>query len=131
MGLDMFAWSVNPADLDKQDRDRQVDVTLPRQEIDELFYWRKHHDLHGWMEQLYRSKGGAAESFNCVTVRLTEEDLKKLEADIKAHCLPATTGFFFGNNPPDPESDEHDLKFIFEARHQLALGRAVFYDSWW
>lgn len=130
MGLDMFAWSVNPDALHHQDKDRQADVTMPEEKY-ELFYWRKHHDLHGWMEKLYRAKGGAAQYFNCVTVRLTDADLKQLEEDIRQHCLPATTGFFFGNNPPDPESDEHDLTFIVKAREAIRNGRAVFYDSWW
>jgi hypothetical protein len=32
----------------------------------ELHYWRKHPNLHGWMEQHYREKGDSAKSFNCV-----------------------------------------------------------------
>jgi hypothetical protein len=27
----------------------------------ELAYWRKHPSLHGWMEHLFRAKGGTAE----------------------------------------------------------------------
>ena len=131
MGLDMYAWTVDPADLDDQDVTRQVDVTLPKQNVNELWYWRKHHDLHGWMESLYRQKGGAAESFNCVTVRLTYADLTRLEIAIKGNELPATTGFFFGNNPPDEESNEQDMKFIAAAKQAIEDGKAVFYDSWW
>jgi hypothetical protein len=131
MGLDMYAWTVDPADLDDQDVTRQVDVTLPKQNVNELWYWRKHHDLHGWMESLYRQKGGAAESFNCVTVRLTYADLTRLEIAIKGNELPATTGLFFGNNPPDEESNEQDMKFISAAKQAIEDGKAVFYDSWW
>lgn len=131
MGLDMYAWTVDPADLDDQDVTRQVDVTLPRDNINELWYWRKHHDLHGWMERLYREKGGAAESFNCVTVRLTFADLTRLEIAIKNNDLPATTGFFFGDNPPDKESNEQDMKFIAAAKQAIADRKVVFYDSWW
>lgn len=131
MGLDMYAWTVDPADLDEQDVTRQVDVTLPRQNVSELWYWRKHHDLHGWMERLYREKGGAAESFNCVTVRLTFADLTRLEIAIANNDLPATTGFFFGDNPPDKESNEQDMKFIAAAKQAIADRKVVFYDSWW
>lgn len=131
MGLDMYAWTVDPADLDDQDVTRQVDVTLPRDNINELWYWRKHHDLHGWMERLYREKGGAAESFNCVTVRLTFADLTRLEIAIANNDLPATTGFFFGDNPPDKESNEQDMKFIAAAKQAIADRKVVFYDSWW
>lgn len=131
MGLDMYAWSVRPDDLHELDRHKLVDVVLPKREVAELWYWRKHHDLHGWMERLYRSKGGSAESFNCVTVRLTEADLTQLENDVKSDVLPETSGFFFGNYPPDDESREQDLKFIARARSEIHQGRAVFYDSWW
>lgn len=131
MGLDMYAWSVPAEALSEGDVVRSVDVSLPRDEVEQICYWRKHHDLHGWMEQLYRIKGGAAESFNCVTVRLTYADLTRLEMVIKERLLPETTGFFFGNNPPDPESDKRDLEFVEKAKEEIKAGKVVFYDSWW
>lgn len=129
MGLDMYAWRV-------AGEDARGDFDVARNEegyakTEELHYWRKHHDLHGWMERLYRSKGGDAESFNCVMVRLNEEDLDQLEKDIKSYSLPNTTGFFFGNNPPDTESDAEDLNFVQKCREVLKEGDAVYYDSWW
>jgi len=48
------------------------------------------------MENLYREKGGADDSFNCVNVRLNRTDIDRLEADIKEQRLPHTMGFFFG-----------------------------------
>jgi hypothetical protein len=96
-----------------------------------LWYWRKHHDLHGWFEKLYRAKGGTKESFNCVKVRLQPHDLDALQFDLLNSALPETTGFFFGNNPPDLESLSGDLKFIQAARDAIAAGDAVYYDSWW
>ena len=36
-------------------------------------YWRKHSDLQGYMEDLYRDKGGTGE-FNCVDLILSKED---------------------------------------------------------
>lgn len=97
----------------------------------EFYYWRKHHDLHGWMGGLYLSKGGANPDFNCNTLRLTSKDLDELESSIKDRQLPATRGFFFGDNPPDEESDDYDLDFIKKAREAINSGKAVFYDSWW
>lgn len=131
MGLDMYVWSVNPDDLSDQDVVRQVDVILQKQHVSEIWYWRKHHDLHGWMHNLYREKGGTAELFNCVTVRLTIKDLDRLEKDVIENKLPETTGFFFGNNPPDEESINEDKQFIAAAREAIKNGRVVFYDSWW
>jgi hypothetical protein len=129
MGLDMYAWRVA-----KEDAISDFEIAKSDEvgfKVDEFFYWRKHHDLHGWMENLYRSKGGTDKSFNCSAVRLTLEDLDKLEKDIKSRLLPETTGFFFGNNSPDTESDDRDLEFICKAREIIATGDAVYYDSWW
>ena len=109
MGLDMYAYRV------KQEH-ALGDFEIAKDEndyshVEEFYYWRKHHDLHGWMERLYRSKGGPQETFNCT--------------------LPETQGFFFGTNPPDAESLDRDLKFIQAARDILAEGDVVYYDSWW
>ena len=129
MGLDMYAWKVKAEDA-------LGDFNIAKDEegqskIEEMFYWRKHHDLHGWMENLYRQKGGEKDSFNCVPVRLTEDDLFELEQDVRRKELPETTGFFFGNNPQDKESIKHDLEFINRARTAINEGYAVYYDSWW
>ena len=129
MGLDMYAWRVKANDVID-------DFTVAKDEegyskFEEIHYWRKHHDLHGWMEKLYRNKGGAKESFNCVPVRLTMENLDALQFDLLNDALPETQGFFFGTNPPDLESLAEDLKFIQKARDAINEGDAVYYDSWW
>lgn len=124
MGLDMYAYSTTKENVD--DNNEFID----RDAVDEFYYWRKHHDLHGWMERLYRERGGNG-SFNCEKVKLTNDDLDALETAVKEYKLPHTEGFFFGNNPPDKESVEYDLQFIERARQELASGRVVFYDSWW
>lgn len=130
MGLDMYAYSIEKADLP------QVDFEINRDDPTadtrtEIYYWRKHHDLHGWMHQLYTKKGGQSPVFNCDNVRLMPEDLDQLEQDVKEGKLPATTGFFFGNFPPDDESKKEDLEFIRLAREAIANGDAVYYTSWW
>jgi hypothetical protein len=128
MGLDMYAKRA-PKELLG---DSEVDFEIPEDErIQDLFYWRKHHLLHSWMENLYRQKGGTDEMFNCVPVRLTEADLAALETAINAGTLPPTTGFFFGNYAPDAETLKQDMEFIALARQALAEGDAVYYDSWW
>lgn len=127
MGLDMFAWRVKNQDV----IDDFTIVSSDTGKVEEIKYWRKHHDLHGWMESLYHAKGGENDVFNCQKVRLTLEDLDKLEADVVANRLPDTTGFFFGNNPPDLDSIAGDLQFIVRARQVINEGDAVYYDSWW
>jgi len=94
----------------------------------EIAYWRKHPDLHGWMENLYREKGGREQSFNGDLVVLTLKDLDRLEEDILRKNLPKTSGFFFGESG---EISLKDLEFILEARKAIQEGDTVFYDSSW
>ena len=121
MGLDMYAMTT------MQKPDKPVDFKA--EDAGDLHYWRKHPNLHGWMADLYYAKGGTAESFNCVTVELTAEDLDALETSIKSGELPETEGFFFGRT--DGTETEDDLAFIAKARAAIAEGKTVFYDSWW
>lgn len=97
----------------------------------ELYYWRKFNALHGWMEDLYRIKGGAKESFNCTTVRLDAKDLDRLEMDTGNNKLVPINGFFFGAQTIYPEDLESVAIFIAKAREALAEGKTCWYDSWW
>lgn len=125
MGLDMYAYAVSK-------RDALNDFEMAQgSEKEELQYWRKHHDLHGWMEKLYRDKGGDAESFNCIPVQLTVDDLDDLQQAILDDNLPRTSGFFFGDNPPDLETMREDLIFVQKCRMAIKEGKVVYYDSWW
>jgi hypothetical protein len=124
MGLDMYAFTVDAKDVG----DAVTDVALGDNAV-ELFYWRKFNALHGWMEQLYRSKKGLRVDFNCTTVRLTSEDLDRLERE--ANNLQPVAGFFFGEQTLYPEDLESVADFIAKAREALAEGKAVYYDSWW
>ena len=121
MGLDMYAFAT------KESLATPVDFKV--EEVSELHTWRKHPNLHGWMQDLYYAKGGRQEDFNCVPVVLTTDDLDRLEVDIKARKLPDTVGFFFGDS--DGTEMEGDLAFIAKAREALAAGLTVYYDSWW
>jgi hypothetical protein len=109
----------------------------------EIAYWRKHPNLHGWMEQLWRNKkytvqpqdaskfiGPESDNFNGIELELTWEDLDALEEDIKNARLPATRGFFFGDGSDEYYRDQ-DLKFIKEARAEIFTGLKVFYNSSW
>ena len=124
MGLDMYVYY----------RDAAYGIEMPQidfggsEMVDaEIAYFRKHANLHGWMEKLYREKGGQAESFNCVNLRLTAEDIDRLEKDVEA--LPHTTGFFFGVS--DASDTVKTRLMIRDAREKIAAGHAVYYTSWW
>ena len=116
MGLDMLALTTTEKPASEVDFDAVNHC--------QLHYWRKHPDLHGWMENLYREKGGTTESFNCVRVVLAPPDLDRLEADIKERRLPETQGFFFGDS--DGSETPHDLTFIGKARAAIQAGLTVY-----
>lgn len=133
MGLDMYAFTVSAkvAGDNVVDLKRNDDYGNALFESTELYYWRKFNALHGWMEDLYREKGGTGKDFNCNTVRLNEVDLRRLEQDVFNNELKPRNGFFFGSQEIYPEDLESVTDFIAKARQALADGKAVFYDSWW
>lgn len=124
MGLDMYAMTTTITP------DAPVDFTIADDiPVTRLYYWRKHPDLHGWMEQLYRAKGGIEAAFNGDKLVLTLADLDALETAVRGQSLPYTVGFFFGES--EPEFAEDDLEFIAKARDAIRDGLTVYYDSWW
>ena len=128
MGLDMYAWTVPLQWAGDNEVDYQPDAD---RESEQIYYWRKFNALHGWMEDLYRSKGGDRKHFNCTTVRLTDKDLDRLEMDTGNNKLVPVNGFFFGAQEIFPEDLETVAEFVAKARAAIAEGKAVFYDSWW
>ena len=150
MGLDMYAYVANrkgqqseyyeTAEFDKTVNEFvSTTVTKPY----EIAYWRKHPNLHGWMEKLWLRKNGYPSntddqfiegkeppSFNGIELELTWDDLDELESAIRHGQLPDTEGFFFGN-PADNHYYEQDLEFVNNAKAEVFLGLKVFYNSSW
>ena len=126
MGLDMYAFIVDV----EVARGGVTDVALG-DNAEQISYWRKFNALHGWMEDLYRQKRGLRHDFNCTTVRLTANDLDRLEMDTGNNKLVPVNGFFFGAQEIFPEDLESVADFVKVARQSIADGKAVFYDSWW
>ena len=146
MGLDQYAYVAaragqraeywDGAELDQYGKSVNTKVSEPR----ELAYWRKHPNLQGWMESLWKKKMHEANqelpesewdsSFNGIELELTGQDLDALERAVKKHQLPKTSGFFFGKDS-DQHYYQHDLEFIKNARAELFMGLKVFYNSSW
>jgi len=124
MGLDMYAFALKGEVRSEVDFD-----TNNIQDYEELHYWRKHPNLHGWMQNLYYDKGGKDDSFNGSDVVLTESDLDSLEQDIIDGNLPNTSGFFFGQT--DGSERDDDLEFVAKARKAIKEGKTVYYSSSW
>ena len=153
MGLDMYAYkSKHKPDRKCNFRDYEMpdtDVTYDRIEKgdEELFYWRKHPNLHGWMQELYIENGGYIRGggpvvniveelpedewvqFNGNSVELDLKDLDRLEEAVNNEELPETIGFFFGKSHPSYKYD--DLNFIKAARSSIEEGFYVYYTSSW
>ena len=123
MGLDQYAKVVK-----REYNNETLTETITKTEI---CYWRKHNALHGWMENLYESKGGDGE-FNCVNLNLTSEDLKELEEDVVDKDLPETKGFFFGEDTRECDHQKlQTLKFLSKAKKALNEGNEIEYSAWY
>jgi hypothetical protein len=114
MGLDMY--------LNK----RLADNTS----LENIGGWRKHANLHGYMESLYRARGGT-DDFNCIPLELTKDDCEKILALSKdrEEGFETAEGFFWGQSYP--EHNEETIEHMEEALEAIKLGYTIYYDSWW
>jgi hypothetical protein len=155
MGLDQYVWASEKrptTDVDFDLGDYTTDLNHPdcwevdeNGETDKIFgnllkcktghkavaYFRKHPDLHGAIDQIYRRKGGTKlhwDSFHGNVV-LDLEDIEALEKAFLAKELPHTTGFFFGET--GEWHTKPTLEFIKRAKEEIARGWTVWYDSSW
>lgn len=136
MGLDMYAYVGRPGQhqeyWDQYGDPEGRTVSEPQ----EIAYWRKHPNLHGWMRKLWEKKGypggNKVSSFNGIELELTWDDIDMLEKDIKNGSMAnlGTTGLFFGD-PSDEYYREKDLQFCVDAKAECFIGRKVFYNSSW
>ena len=134
MGLDQYAYKIKKNliadEIDIKLYNEKDELVVPEKELDrDFFYWRKHHDLQGWMEKLYNERGGSRE-FNCVCIKLSEADLNNLEKAVLDAKLPYTKGFFFGSRNTKRYAGD-DLRFIRMARKAISEGYDILYSSWW
>ena len=137
MGLDQYAFAVMPHEDNtdfsiRWNKDNAPENVVPWTEI---ACWRKHADLHGFMEQLFWDKAKdqnytpAHSQFNVQPLRLTYDNLIALREAINEDAMPHTTGFFFGESTPDDNADT--LAFIEDALEAMRQDMEIYYDSWW
>ena len=137
MGLDMYAYVANKASQQDEyyngaewDETTREFVNKTTAKPREISYWRKHPNLHGWMELLAEQKKLQYGSFNGIELELTWEDLDALEHAVKNNQLPGTSGFFFGEDSDDYYRAQ-DLEFVKNAKAEIFVGLRVFYNSSW
>lgn len=104
MGLDSYIYQVEPA-------------AAPDEHAVELKYWRRNHELHRWMDHLYRSQGGVGE-FNCMYLALNQQHMNQLKRHV---CMQ----FLMGNEQQDYHQMFQDVDL------SLAQGKHIYYYSSW
>ena len=97
----------------------------------ELAYWRKHPDLHGYIVQTFAD--GVDE---CQEIPLTAAQLRHVADACRGRALPHTEGFFFGQSAwiydDDPEDSESAAMLRKAADWLEAVpGRSVHYQASW
>lgn len=140
MGLDQEAYvAINAGEREgywsSENYDKDLSDPTKLSEPRVISTWRKHPNLHGWMEQLWLKRNPDIQRdpdavFNGVELELTNQDIEDLERAVRHGQLPVTTGFFFGGNSDDHYL-EQDLEFCRQARFELFIGLKVFYNSSW
>ena len=127
MGLDMYAYAVRKeAVVDETD----FVVGEGFSKVQE-WYWRKFNEMHSWMEKLYYTKGGKAESFNCVNVHLSRADLEKLKEDAQSGNIQYIGGLFWGSANHEEDVVKGCVDFAEEALQYVEQGYKIYYSSWW
>ena len=118
MGLDSYAFAVEKG------------TKFDDETSEEIWYWHKNNALHGWMQELYESKGGS-EVFNCVPLQLEAADLTLLRSQIELNQLKPVEGFFFGAQEYSAEQKEEDLHFVESALKLISEGFDIYYSAWY
>lgn len=169
MGLDMYAGTTSAEFLNDNiqvsDDLQEFYINGEEQKINKtennyLFYWRGFYQLECWMEALFERKYAQQEKkfpdidvFNCVYLRITEDDLNQLRDDTCLKHMDSIFGehkelsvamqeanpiiqnqgnpVFFIKEKLYKSHMEALKKFIKQARAEINNGSAVFYHSWW
>lgn len=116
MGLDMYFFTQKP----------DCDPHCPKEEI---AYFRKHSDLHGWMDEEWRKLYGDDIDFNCEYLEITEDMLKRLSDYLKLPEKKHYKGFFWGTSTD--EDWKETKKLIPELKKRMKNGERIYYYSWW
>ena len=112
-------------------------IELEWPEMINLCDWRKHPNLQGWMRSKWKQKGcpkredeSDEDGFNGIDLVLDKDDILELQEAINGGELPATGGFFFGDDS-SAFYKEQDLAFIKDALEYIEQGYTIAYGSSW
>jgi len=98
MGLDMSLYSHQKPKVGENEIAAPFDLAGIDNELVEIGYWRKHSDLHRFIESLYREAGGTGD-FNGVRCLLSREHLEEILRRTREDAFePNEGGSFFGTS---------------------------------
>lgn len=122
MGLDMYFYEV-PKGKEPGSND-----------MEELQYFRKHSDLHGWLEDEWRKQSDEHanadwNAFNCVYMEITPQILMRLKDYLTLPEKKHYQGFFWGAT--DDAQWEQTRELIPRIEEIIKSGNKVYYSSWW
>lgn len=103
----------------------------------DIGYWRNHPDLQGYMEEIYKDRGGTG-YFNCVDLILSKEDCEgvidyarlRLQRTSQGIEDEHTTGLFFGETQDSDWTDTIDI-FTKVLDTTDWDKETTYYSSWW
>lgn len=133
MGLDMYmtARCFIPYNADEKFVKQMKHMGMKLTSLEyELGYWRKHHNLHGYIVQEF-----ADGVDDCQEIDLGVGCLNKIKEAIQEGDLPDTEGFFFGSS--SNESKEDDIEIIdkaikwLEGKDSKGCWRSIYYQASW
>ena len=102
------------------------------EENHQIFYFRKHSDLHGFLMDIWLSMNPdkSRDDFNCEELEITKEILDSIENECKNWTHKKYNGFFWGSSyDVDWERTEDEL--IPLLKEELKNGNKVYYFPWW
>lgn len=120
MGLDMYFFAAR--------NDKPIQE-IDTEDLEEVRYFRKFNNLHGWLEDLWFQKGNR-DDMNCQLFELDEEDLNLMSKDSAA--MGPMSGFFYGQQKEMDKTMIDEVKYLAdELLLNLKQGNRIFYYAWW
>jgi hypothetical protein len=131
MGLDMMLYA-------REVIEEGDDVSEDARQI-EIGTWRKHPDLHSYIETLWRAETGSTEDFNCIDYKLSRKQIIDIILLTVTETMPKSKGgFFFSESKLTDIS--HTITLMGSALSYIDKHTSypddvpeyeIFYSSWW
>ena len=119
MGLDQYLYAISMEDWNEQ---RFTNA-------EELGHWRKHPNLHGWFQNLWRQRNGTTRPLRHEKVVVRLPGLAGLASAVIKNELPYCEGEYFGTSEDSDSQLSADLEIIQDAVIAARQGKVVYYEA--